>query len=110
MIAAAEHQFKMDRCGEDGVSLGEKLAHVEQTTGRRPPELDGPAVPFQLAHLLDWFRELNTGRTGNGFGANPLSWGEIDAWIRLTGRTVRDWEIGLLRALDQKYMAVMGSK
>ena len=107
MIAAAEHQFKLARCGEDGVSLAEKLAHVEATTGKRPSGLDGPVVPCQLSHLLDWFAELNAGRTGNGFGANPITWEGLDAWARLTGRDLRPWEVGLLRALDRTYLLAM---
>lgn len=107
MIAAAEHIFQMARCGEDGVSVGEKLAHIERTTGRRPAALDGPPVPFQLAHLLEWFGELNAGRTDIRVGANPLTWEGMDAWARLTGRDLRPWEVGLLRALDRTYLLAM---
>lgn len=105
MIAAAEHIFRMARCGTDGVSVGEKLAHIEATTGRRPAELDGPPVPPQVTHILEWFFELSSARTGNGFGPNPLTWTDFDAWARLMNRVVRPWEIEMLRALDRCYLA-----
>jgi hypothetical protein len=94
----------MARCGPDGVSFGAKLAHVERTTGNRPPALDGPEVPLQTAHVLGWFYEISQGRTGTGFGPNPLTWAGIEAWMRLTGTVVHPWEIRLLKGLDRLYL------
>lgn len=59
--------------------------------------------------MLDWFLELDAGRT---FGAsmagvhpNPLAWSEIAAWSRLTGINPDPWEIAALRAMDRVRIA-----
>lgn len=104
-MLAAEHHFTMARCGDDGVSVGLKLEQVEQATGKRPGQLDGPEIPPQLAHVYGWFVEISQGRTGNGFGPNPLTWEGIDAWQRLTETVVRPWEVALIKRLDGVYLA-----
>jgi len=43
---------------------------------------------------------LDSGRGGNGFGANPLSWSEIKAWAELTGNDLREWETRMLKRMD----------
>jgi hypothetical protein len=109
-VAAAEHQFKLSRRGADGVCLREKLLHIEQTTGRRPAALDGPEIPAEVAHVWGWFCELDSQRSGNGFGGNPISWGEIAAWAALTGSMPRPHEVRMLLRLDRARLEVMNLK
>ena len=47
------------------------------------------------------FLELDAARGANGFGPNPLSYTEIDAWARLTGARLSAWEVSLLRDIDR---------
>ncbi len=51
-------------------------------------------------HVHQWFVELDAVRTGNGYGANPLTFGEIDAFVRLKGLAPEPWEIEALRQMD----------
>lgn len=98
-MASAEHQFRLGKADSKGVTFAAKMAHL----GRVPV---GPEVPPQAAHLLDWFGELSTGRTSNGFGPNPLTWSDITAWASLTGTDLRPWEVRLLKQLDIVFLNV----
>jgi hypothetical protein len=42
--------------------------------------------------------------------ANPITFGEIAAWARLTGREPSPWEIGVLRQMDQAALEAMAKK
>jgi hypothetical protein len=58
-----------------------------------------------VAHLWHSFLELHQARGGNGFGPNALSFSEIEAWQRLTGRCLTPWELNVMLALDRAYLA-----
>ncbi len=75
-----------------------------------PPELLAPPCPPEVEHLWEWFAELSSGRSSNGFGANPLGWADIEAWARLTDRAPSVWEVGLLKRLDGVYLEVTAPK
>ena len=38
---------------------------------------------------------------------SPLSWGEIDAYCRLTGQRMQRWELNLLAIFDTVFLDVM---
>ncbi|AUR88717.1 hypothetical protein NVP2117O_39 [Vibrio phage 2.117.O._10N.261.45.E9] len=66
-------------------------------TGQRPKELaehlDTP--PPSMKYVWDWYIDLHSGV--------PLSYTELEAWCRMTGRDLLSWEVDLLRALDRLY-------
>lgn len=64
-----------------------------------------PPLPEEAEHLWAWFQELNLARTGSGFGPNPLSHAEIQAWAQLTDRAPSPAEVQALRALDVCWLA-----
>lgn len=103
MIAFAEHVFTLAKPGEDGVPLGAKLEFLGKLRD------DGPELPAQVAHIWEWFQNLNQGRTSNGWSANPLSWGEIQAWAQLMWINLVPLEVRLLRALDEAWMRTIGA-
>lgn len=70
-------------------------------------ELLGPPCPDALVYLWEWFVELTCARTGNGFGANPMTWTEIYLWSRIHGRWLQPFEREAIRALDHKFLQVM---
>lgn len=49
-----------------------------------------------------WFLELDAARSGSGFGANPITFTELRAWIELSAVAVKPWELRSLRALDRE--------
>ncbi|MBN9525785.1 MAG: hypothetical protein J0H82_06270 [Alphaproteobacteria bacterium] len=64
----------------------------------------GPAVPPAGLYLWGWFNELSDARGAGGLGPAPISYPDILAWSRLTGRRPAPWEIGVIKALDLVYL------
>lgn len=57
--------------------------------------LAGPELPEHVAYLWDWYLELNAARA-----PGHLTYVDIDAWARLTGRTPDPDEVRGLLELD----------
>lgn len=57
-----------------------------------------------------WFRELDSQRTGNGFGANAIGFQAIGEWSRLRGVTLLQWQLDAIIAMDLKRREVMAQK
>lgn len=75
-------------------------------TGERMAQLDAVAeCPARLDYVFVWFCELSASRGGSGFGFNPLSFSEIDAWCRRTGRDPDAFETRCLFALDAHWLS-----
>lgn len=110
MSVAARELFKLDKPGKDGVPLRSHLEQLERVTGNRPDGLNVTEFPPAAGHLLVWFWELNSTRTSNGFGANPISYTEISAWAMLTSHVLRPEEVRLLRVLDNAFLSVMNER
>ena len=50
--------------------------------------------------MWEWFWQLDSGRTANGFCLNPIPWSDLLAWMFLTGVRPTQWELDALRELD----------
>jgi hypothetical protein len=61
---------------------------------------EAPECPPELAHVWRWFWELDDTRPRGMAGPSPITYAEIDAWARLTGVSLRPFEIWALRAVD----------
>jgi hypothetical protein len=92
----------------DGIALRQHLIAVERNANLRQERLHRPRP--ELAYLWDWFMDLSKGRTGNGFGANPLPWTEVQAWCALTRTTLSRVEVRALRLLDGLFLSVINKK
>lgn len=57
-------------------------------------------MPLDAAHIWHWFTDLNGARSSGATSANPISFSEIDAYLRLQGIKPWAWEIVLLRQID----------
>jgi hypothetical protein len=53
---------------------------------------------------------LNSARTSNGFGVNPLSYSEIKAYYDLQQQVPEPWEADLIRYMDVTVMKIMADK
>jgi hypothetical protein len=104
----ARSQFELDRpIGDTGTTLRSSLVQVLESAGILDPRLgDPPPLPSALEYLWNWFQELASGRSGNGFGPDPLSWQEVLSWARLTGRRVSPAEVLVLKQLDLLWLTV----
>lgn len=63
-------------------------------------------LPECAAYVWMWFFELN-GRRTYGMSMNPITWPDIDAWARLKGVRLKQWEMDALTGIDDAYRAEM---
>lgn len=51
-----------------------------------------------------WFNDLSRTRTGTGYGPNPLSYAEIEAYARLYRWPLEPRHVDLILALDRAFL------
>ena len=97
-LAFVKQEFEL---GSGSNSIRAKLESVWRQTGRKPKELEElKEMPEAFAPLWEDFINLNNTRTSNGFGANAISYAEIQAYYKLNQIYVQPWEIQVLRYFD----------
>jgi hypothetical protein len=50
------------------------------------------------------------GRTGNGFGPNPIGWTEMRDWSILTATPLSPFDVEVLRGLDGLYLTAYANR
>lgn len=88
--------------GDDGTTLRQ---HMTQAGVR----IEDPEIPLAAEYLYDWFLELSRARSSSGFGINPISHLEIDAWARLYGISPQPHELQIIAALDDAYIRAVSA-
>lgn len=79
-------------------------ASIQEQTGSWPEDIpEPPDIPPALEHLWAWFWQLRTANPSAGFGPAPLSFGEMDAWQRVTGNRLEPWHVDTLLAMDAAF-------
>lgn len=78
-------------------------------SAEREAELACPPFPDALSHVWSAFCRLS-GRRTVGMAANPITWSDIDAFVRLSGVRLAPWEIRLIEELDDLYRAEHSKK
>lgn len=91
--------------------LSDRLVYILRwQMDRHPGAMDmdpnAPEMPLAGQRVWDIFVSLHNARTSNGFGANPISHGEILAWSRARREPVRPFELDMIRALDTTWLEV----
>jgi hypothetical protein len=56
-----------------------------------------------LLHVWNAFHRLSARRGSNGFGINPISWPDIDAFVRHSQMPLAPWEIRLIEDVDDLF-------
>jgi hypothetical protein len=91
--------------------LRSHLESIERQTGKKPKQLaEIPEMPGVLMYLWDWFCALDSGRGGNGFGLNPLSYSEIQAWATLMQVQLAPWEVDAIKRIDAVRIRIANEK
>lgn len=99
------HHALLDRKAEDGYSQRDHLLGLlkrgsDKARAEVRSQLNGPKCPPSLEYLKGYLYELH-GRSGVGqCGLAPLSYQTVEAWSRLTGRSVTPREVNALLILD----------
>lgn len=91
-----------------GAAVSDHYAALERSGRKAKPK--GPTLHPSAVHVWNLFAQVSAARTGSGFGPNPLTYSEIDAFSRLTGWTLDPWEVDAIRALDDAYITAVSEK
>lgn len=67
-------------------------------------------LPTAFKYVWQDFLVLNSSRTSNGFGVNPLSYVEIKAYYDLHQQVPEPWEITIIRYFDAVVMNVYAER
>ena len=101
---AARHQARLAKTDDKGVPA---RTHLERRAERGDriglearEQLRGPEMPQALEYLWEWFLELNASRSVGMHGLAAITYQDIDAWARLTGREPDPLEVQALMQLD----------
>ena len=104
MCLFAEHSFRLNQPGKDGISQREHLEQVQKQTGREMPELEGPPFPQALVHVWSAFIDLSQCRSVGFSSPNPISYSEIRAYMETTMTPLSPIEVQAVRELDTAYL------
>jgi hypothetical protein len=72
-------------------------------------ELAVPPLPSAVAYLWSMFWRLRR-RKRNAFAVSAIEWTDIDAFLRLTGIKLSEWEISVIELLDDLYLSARALK
>jgi hypothetical protein len=75
---------------------------VLQATAQR--ELTAPSIPPAGEHFVLLFFDLSCNRRQGMNGFEPLSWLEVEAYLRLTHQDIEPWEVRLLKRMDKAWL------
>ena len=74
---------------------------VWRQTGIKPKELEQMLeFPDDMLEVWKFFIDLNNARSGNGFGANPISYSDMYSYFKLIDIQPDGWEVDTIRKLD----------
>jgi hypothetical protein len=78
--------------------------YVPETAGNSQDQFPSEPLPIGGERLWMLFFDLSNAR-GQGFsGPEAISWGDIDAYDRMTGADIERWEAAALRTMDNAYL------
>lgn len=116
LIAHAERVFALGVEDKDGHTLRETLegllkrARTPERRAEIEDQLAVPEMPVALAYLWSAFQRIRSRRGGNGFGPSPITWADIDAYVRLSGVRLAPWEVEIVEALDDVWLREMATR
>ncbi len=91
------------------ISAIENLSRINTESARQKKaefeaKLSLPDFPEEYTFAWQSFFDLNSCRSSNGFGANAISYSEIDAYARLTGKVLLPYEISGIVTIDNCFL------
>jgi hypothetical protein len=99
----ASFQFELG-AEEEGGTVLEHLLAIQQATGQVPQMLlDAPECPEGCEDLWQAFCELSDCRAWP-YGPRRITYSDIDAFQRVTGRKLATWELEAIRRADAEWL------
>lgn len=71
-------------------------------------QLECPPMPEALAYIWHAFCRLSARRGSNGFSINPITWPDIDAYVRHSKMPLAPWEVRIVEELDDLFRQEQG--
>lgn len=116
MRAFAEKTFALN-VSEDGKFTARDILEGLRARTRNPirraeidAELAVPPLSPALIYLWQAFLRLSARRGSNGFAVSPISWPDIDAFVRHSGMRLAPWEVRVIEDLDNLYRAELNKR
>lgn len=105
LLQFAEARFALSIPDEKtGKTRLQTLLEILKQTGVKAPELASlPRLPVEVAHIWDWFGDLNSAR-GAGMALEAISWSDMRAYFEMVSVKPTRWEINALRRLDGAWL------
>jgi len=75
-----------------------------------PKDLNSGSMPECFNQVWHWFLQLNSQRTSNGFGLNPITNQDMWFFFQLEGIEPESWELDLIRRFDSVVMNLYAKK
>lgn len=99
----ADTQYRLGAL-QGGSTVREHYESLRRQTGLVHEDLL-TECPETAQYLWNYHLEISARRTRNAKGAgNPISISELDAWMRITGVTLEQFELEALDQLDRLHM------
>lgn len=87
----------------DGVTWRDHFEAIRRK-GKKVSVLKIETFDEYTEKLWGIYREIGTGRTSGGMSANPITWSDIESWLKLTRMRLSPAEVRLVRELDTIWM------
>lgn len=88
----------------DGLTVREHLERAAAVDPAAARELIGPPVPPVALSAWQAFDDLHAARPMSAQGVTPISYTELDAYVRLTGAPLTPLDVQLVRVIDDAYL------
>jgi hypothetical protein len=100
-VTALREEANGDSTSGKMIDLNRKLSARDQI----PRSEQEPPFPMHDGYLFQAFQDLSAARGSNGFGINPISYSEIEAYKELTGARLTYWDVRMIRRIDSIFLA-----
>jgi len=101
LLDYARFDFSLNARQSDGRTLRQHLEDVEKMTGEtHPMTKDKPVLPPECLPTWRAFCSMSGRRSYGMNGPMPVSFLEMDAYQRVTGDTLRPWQIEAIERID----------
>lgn len=93
--------------------FGAGFEHLEQYARQTGKSLEGvmaqfgheePEIPEGFEFVWEWYFELSSARSHNGFGWNAISYAEMSSWAQVSGVRMEPWLAKCFRDMDREWL------
>jgi hypothetical protein len=92
-----------------GHAFSDHMAAVARMKGKALDIPEPPKLPVECTQVWESFAALSK-RRGGEMAASPIRYGELDAYLRLTGASLDPWEVDLLMEVDDEFIRHQADK